>query len=346
MRRRLCLLLAAALLLLAGCQKAQPQQQRYQATFLTLFDTVTVIAGYADSQEEFSATSEHIYELLEEYHQLYDIYHAYSGLNNLYTVNHAGGEPVAVDARILDLLDFAREMYTLTSGKCCVTMGSVLSLWHDAREAGISDPAGAALPDEAALRDAAAHTDMDDMVLDFESGTVQLLDPELQLDVGAVAKGYACEQVCQQLMAEGLTGYVLNIGGNVRAIGANAGGTDWTVGLERPDGGDGYLCRLGIQDLAVVTSGSYQRYYTVDGVRYHHIIDPETLYPENEYLSVSVICPDSGLADALSTALFNLSFDDGLALVESQPGTQALWVFADGTQKSSSGFADFVLPED
>ena len=344
MKRTLVLFLLVALLL-TGCRREE-EPQRYQATFLTLFDTVTVITGYANSEAEFSETVQHIYDELEDYHQLYDIYHPYSGLNNLYTVNQAGGDPVAVDTRILELLDFAKQMYTLTDGMCCVTMGSVLSIWHDYREAGISDPLNAALPPEETLQAAAEHTNMDDLVLDFEAGTVQLLDPELKLDVGAVAKGYAVEQVSRTLAAEGISGYVLSVGGNIRAIGSNLNDTTWSIGLERPDGGDGYLCRIGIRDEAVVTSGSYQRYYTVDGVRYHHIIHPETLMPWNEYLSVSVVCNDSGLADALSTALFNLPYEDGLELVESLDHTQALWVFADGTQKSSSGFAAYLLPED
>jgi len=103
-----------------------------------------------------------------------------------------------------------------------------------------------------------------------------------------------------------------------------------------------YLADLSIQNMAVVTSGSYQRYYTVDGVRYHHIISPVTLYPENLYVSVTILSPDSALADALSTALFNMKREDGLALIDSLDGTEAMWVYPDGGVTYSSGFEQYI----
>ncbi len=346
MKRKLtALLLAAALLLsLAACGQ-ENTLTRYQASFLDLFDTVTVITGYAESKQAFTDTVQQLYDALKEYHELYDIYHAYSGINNICTINQAGGAAVAVDQRIIALLQFARQMYDRTGGMVNVAMGSVLALWHDAREAGINDPENAALPSDEALQQAAQHMDIADLVIDEAAGTVQLLDPELRLDVGAVAKGYATEQVAQAFAAAGLSGYVLSVGGNVRAIGSNLDGSAWTVGLEQPDGSDGYLCRVGIRDQAVVTSGSYQRYYTVDGQRYHHIIHPETLYPSNRYLSVSVLCSDSGVADAYSTALFNLSYEEGLALVEETADLEAFWVLPDGTQLCSSGFDAYRITD-
>ncbi len=109
-----------------------------KASFLELFDTVTTVVGYAESEEEFSAEMNRFHDLLEEYHQLYDIYNDYEGVTNIKTINdNAGGDPVEVDQRIIDLLLFAKEMYGRTGGKTNVMMGSVLSIWHDAREYGI-----------------------------------------------------------------------------------------------------------------------------------------------------------------------------------------------------------------
>lgn len=336
MKRFLTLLLAV--LLLGGCTPKEPQESRYQATFLELFDTVTTIVGYAPTEEAFSATAEAIHDDLEEYHQLFDIYNTYPGVVNLKTLNETAGKaPVQVDEKIIELLKFCREVYNATSGKVNIAMGSVLQLWHEARESGIADPENAKLPEEAALTEAAKHTDLSQLILDEEAGTVFYADPEMSLDVGAIAKGYALEQVCKTA-PEGL---LISVGGNVRATGPKPDGGSWVVGIQNPTGEDGYLHTLEVQDISVVTSGDYQRYYTVDGVSYHHIIDPETLYPGRLWRAVTVLCPDSGLADGLSTALFLLPQAEGQALLD-KFGCEALWVDSDNNLYYSPGFRDYI----
>ncbi len=334
--KRMC---AAAVLcaLLCGCAAApageEGGQKRYEASFLTLFDTVTTMVGYADSEEAFTAQAQQIHDELLEYHQLYDIYNDYDGMNNLKTVNdNAGIAPVEVDARILDMLEFSRDLYEETGGRVNVAMGGVLSLWHDAREAGIEDPAHADLPDQDALEEAARHADWSNVVMDEEAGTVYLADPDLSLDVGAIAKGYAVERVCETAPA----GMLISVGGNVRATGPKPDGSPWVVGIENPDGGD-FLHTLYVEDSSVVTSGDYQRYYLVDGQRYHHIIDPDTLYPATRWRSVSILCEDSGIADGLSTALFTLSQEDGQKLLDAFDA-EALWMTQDGELLYSPGF--------
>lgn len=336
MKRFAALLLAV--LLLGGCAPKEPQQSRYQATFLELFDTVTTIVGYAPSEEAFRETSEAIHHALASYHQLFDIYNTYPGVVNLKTLNQSAGiAPVEVDGKIMELLKFCREVYDATSGKVNIAMGSVLQLWHEAREDGIADPANAKLPEEAALEEAAKHTDLSQLILDEEAGTVFYADPEMRLDVGAIAKGYALEQVCKTA-PEGL---LISVGGNVRATGAKPDGGSWVVGIQNPTGEDGYLHTVEVQDISVVTSGDYQRYYTVDGVSYHHIIDPETLYPGRLWRAVTVLCPDSGLADGLSTALFLLPQAEGQALLD-KFGCEALWVDSDNHLHYSPGFRDDI----
>lgn len=341
MKKCAAFILAFALLLY-GCAR---QSQKYQSTDLTLFDTVTVFTAYAESSGDFDALSARVMDELGVYHRLFDIYNEYDGMSNLASVNAAAGvSPVAVDGALLDMLEYAVGLYDLTGGRVNIAMGSVLSLWHDAREKGLDDPENAALPDSEALARAAEHCSVDSIVIDREAGTVYISDPETSIDVGAVGKGWAVEKVCAALEAEGRTGLLLSVGGNVKAVGSKADGTDWLVGVENPFG-SGYLKTLSISGLAVVTSGSYQRYYTVDGVRYHHIIDPETLYPSDRYVSVTVLSKDSGLADGLSTALFNMSLEDGLALINGIDGAEAMWVTADGLESFSSGFYDFILSE-
>ena len=199
-----------------------------------------------------------------------------------------------VDGEIIRLLKDCKDYYELTDHAVNAAMGSVLRLWHEARTAGLEDPAHAALPDAAALQKAAAHTDWAAVEMDEKAGTVYITDPELRLDVGAVAKGWSAQRAAEAAPE----GFLISVGGNVCATGPkDDSGTPWVVGITDPDGGAEYLHTLYDTDSAIVTSGDYQRYYVVDGEIYHHIIDPETLYPARRFCSVTVICQDSGKPD-------------------------------------------------
>jgi len=329
---------------LAACAEAKEEKKRYEAEFLLLFDTVTQVIGYTANEEEFNEQVNLIYDNLEEYHQLYDIYNSYDGINNLKTINdQAGIAPVKVDGRIIDLLLFSREAYEMTDGKVNAAYGAVLKIWHDHRDAGIEDPENATLPDIDQLQEASKHTDINQVIIDEENSTVYLTDPEMRLDVGAIAKGYATEQVSRDAEKNGFTSALISVGGNVRAIGKRGDGTPWKVGIQNPYDQNGEdINKVRLTDASLVTSGIYERYYTVNGNNYHHIIDPETLYPAEYFLSVSILCPDSGLADALSTSIFNMPYEQGLALIESLPDAAAAWVFPDKQVKYSSRFTNFV----
>ena len=313
--------------------------------YLEFFDTVSQIIGYESDAKAFEENCAAVYELLEEYHKLTDIYHSYEGVNNVRTINKAAGiEPVKVDEKLVDLLVFAKEMYAQTGGRCNIAMGSVLSIWHRHREIGMGDPESATVPDFDELSAAAEHTSIDDLVIDEENGTVFLRDPEMSLDLGAVAKGYAVERAVELLKSRGVeSGYTVNIGGNVRTIGTKGDGTDWKAGIQNPDTESDipYVVRITLNGMALVTSGNYQRYYEVDGVRYHHIIDPDTLMPARYFSAVSVLCEDSGKADALSTALYNMSLDDGKSLLGGMDGVEAYWIMPDGTAEYTDGFAEY-----
>jgi len=332
----------------AGC--ARPQTQRYQAEFLSLFDTVTTIVGYSDSEEHFKALAEEIRAELEAYHQLYDIYHAYPGLNNIKTINdNAGIKPVVVDGRIIDMLEFAKEACGRSGGAFNVALGPVLRLWHDYREAGLDDPENAQLPPAELLQEAALHTDINDVIIDREASTVYLRDAGMRLDVGAIAKGYAIEQVARDAESRGVASLLISVGGNVRAIGKkldadSSGDRRWAIGIQNPDKSSprDELMLVQINGLSVVSSGIYERYYTVDGRQYHHIIDPGTLMPAGRYAQVSIICRDSGLADALSTAVFCMPLDKGKAFIEQTAGVEAAWVLENGGIEYSSGFESYI----
>ncbi len=338
------LFLVLATVLLTGCgnpyktDEIKVEKKQYQASFLTLFDTVTTILGYAETEEEFEKITDDIYAKLEKYHKLFDIYNEYEE-NNIKTINdQAGIAPVEVDKAIIELLLDCKEYYRITGGKVNVAMGSVLSLWHEAREDGVDNPLEAALPDEAALKEATLHCNIEDVVIDEAASTVYIADSKLRLDVGAVAKGWATEKVCRE-MPEGL---LVSVGGNVRATGPKPGDISWVVGIQSPWGDNSdYVHTLYVNRESVVTSGDYQRYYTVEGEIYHHLIDPETLYPGKQWKAVSVVCEDSGLADALSTALFLLSKEEGEKIAK-QHGAVAMWIASEEEIYYSDGFEKII----
>lgn len=309
--------------------------------YYSFFDTESRIYSYAgDSEAAFEERTAAAAELLEEYHKRMDIYHEYSGMNNLCTVNkNAGGEAVTVDRELMDFLVYAKELCQVTGGKMNIMLGAVLKPWHDCREAASTDPGSTTIPDMEVLEEAREHTDIDDLELDEEALTVRIADPEAQLDVGAVGKGYATEMAARLLESMGAESYVLNIGGNIRIVGNKPDGSGWKTGIKDPfDHESAYAMYLELADTSCVTSGIYERFFNVDGVRYHHIIDAETLMPAQYYASVSVITKNSGLADALSTALFCMPQDEGQALIDSlEEDVQVLWIDLDGNQAYTDG---------
>ena len=305
------------------------------------FDTIVQNVGYTHTGEDFDRYSEEMHELLLYYNQLFDRYNSYEGMNNVKTINdNAGIAPVKVDEPLIDLLEQCVEWEEQSQGAVNVCMGSVLEIWHEYRERYIGTENGE-LPPMEELEAAARHTDINSLVIDREAGTVYLTDPEASLDLGAVAKGYATEQIARKLYADGFTSFAMSSGGNVRVMDAPADGskTAWVIGIQDPsasmESGD-YVDSVIANNISVVTSGDYQRYYMVDGVKVHHIIDGETLMPADRFSSVTIVCEDSGLADMLSTALFILPMAEGKALAE-QHGAEVMWIETDGTVTCTDG---------
>ncbi len=346
-KKTIAIILAFVLVLqLSAC--GTNKKTRYEAQFLQLFDTVTEIVGYTETKEEFTSFSNLIYDNLKVYHQLYDIYDDFPGINNIKTINdNAGKKPVKVDKKIIDLLLMAKAEDKATGGACNVALGAVLQIWHKYREAGINDPDSAQLPPMSDLKAASEHTDINKVIIDEKASTVYLSDPKMSLDVGAVAKGYATEQVAQIAIAHGYTSALLSVGGNVRAIGdKGVNNEQWNVGIQNPnlDSNKKSLNTVLLTDKSLVTSGIYERFYTVNGKNYHHIIDPKTLFPSTYFKAVSIICKDSGKADALSTAVFNMPYEQGLAYINSLPDTEALWVMPNDEVRYSDNFKKYIKP--
>lgn len=324
--------------------KKNPNLKVLQQSYFQYFDTVSTIMSYkGEEQDEFAKNLEIVQKTLEEYHQLFDIYYEYSGINNLCTINKlAGGDPVLVDQKLIDFLLYAKEIYTITNGETNVMLGSVLKVWHDARTTATNDPANTYVPDIKVLEEANLHTSIELLEIDDENNTVRITDPKARIDVGALGKGYATEKLAQILEAKGCTSYVLNIGGNLRIIGTKPDGTGWNTGIKNPLDKYSYALYLNISNISCVTSGDYERYFVYEGNKYHHIIDKDTLMPSTQFSSVSILVKDSGLADALSTALFAMSYEEGKTIVDKIGNVEVVWIYKDGTVVHTDG----IIPID
>ena len=328
MRKALSLLLLLAAILPLSVSLVSCSDTRWTRTEYGYFDTVVTVTGYGMSESDFRSDTDEVFRILRHYHILTDIYTEATG--TLYELNKMAGEkPVKLPD---ELLDFLSEMLVLTEkteGSINMMMGSVLSLWREARDTGV-------LPSDDALREAARHTSPSLLSIDRKNGTAELVDPHASIDVGAIAKGYAAEKAADYLRKNGKDGYLFDLGGNVVAVG-DKNGTPFTVGIRDPKSA-GILAKASLSSAALVTSGSYLRYFTVGDTEYHHIVSPDTLYPADTVLSVTVHAADSGLADLLSTALFVLGKEAGTALLSEFDGASALFIEKDGSVTATAGF--------
>jgi thiamine biosynthesis lipoprotein len=354
--KRITAVLFAAIImiiLLCGCTtgKAETVNSKFRGEFMDTFDTIVIVVAYAESEEEFNKIYEMTHSSFLEMHRLFDIYHDYEGINNLKTINeNAGIQPVKADERIIDMIKLAKEWYVKTDGIVNIAMGPVLKIWHDYREAGIADPEQAKLPPIEDLNAANRNTDIDNVMIDESASTVFLKDKGMSLDVGAAAKGYTAEIVADELKSAGYDSVLLSAGGNIRAVGGPKDGirSKWGVGIKDPDSllawsedEENLLDVAFVTDMSVVSSGGYERYYTVNGTDYHHLIDPETLMPANYYKAVTVVTEDSAVADILSTVLFILPPEDSLAFAESL-NVEALWVMPDNNVMTTAGLKQML----
>ena len=315
--------------------------RRFQTQMAGYFDSFIIFAGYAESEEEFERYAAVLFDKLGELHRLYDIFNPYEGVNNLYTVNaHAGIGPVEVEQPVIGLLTAAKEAYIITEGMTTVAMGPVLRIWHEYRRLAAANPGYAALPSMDKLAAANKLTNIDDILIDKENGTVFLRLEGMSLDVGAIAKGYAAGLAMQEVIAAGMPAALLSAGGHVVAHGHPPGRSAWNVGIQNPDTAPGAPQTVDTVVLAGGTlsvSGDYERFFGVGDRRFGHIIDPATLMPPYRFRQVAVWHENSWMADVISTALFILTPEEGMRMAEKH-GAEALWIDAGGEWLATSGY--------
>lgn len=323
MKRMTALLLAALLflILLPGCSTSPQALSRTDY----LLDTVVTLTLYGAAEADLDAAFREIRRLGD----LLDAYDPFSDLGWLQAA--AGQKPVAVAPETMELLIFAKEMYERTGGRFDVTVGPLIDLW-DVRNGGY-------YPTAEELTAALAMTGVDDLVLDEAAGTAYLARPGMRVDLGALAKGYIADRVKALLLERGVQSGVLDLGRNILLIGEKPDGAAFKLGIQSPEAAGDMLRVLSLRDRSLVTSGTYERYFEYEGRRYHHVLDPFTGFPADTGLAAVTILSASSLwGDALSTACLLLGVADGLALIDSIPDAEALFVLTDGTVVTTAGF--------
>ena len=318
------LLISAGLLsvfLLSGCT-ALPKSESLTMTG-TYFDTVVQIEVWGADQDMI----EHCRKMCETYEQMLS---ATIDTSEISKINNAGGEPVSVSDETAELIEKGIEYGELSGGRFDITIAPASELWD------FTDNEDKTIPDPDKLADAVSHIDYHCVSVD--GNTVVLTDPEAQIDLGGIAKGYIADRLKEYLESEGIEHALIDLGGNMLALGGRYDGTDFRIGLQKPFAETGTaMAALSINDQSVVTSGDYERYFEKDGVIYHHILDPSTGYPvQNDLDQVTIISDRSADGDALSTTCFAMGLEDGLQLIRSLDGVEAVFVTKDGEIHTSS----------
>lgn len=261
-------------------------------------------------------------------------------------INNAEGKAVTVSDETIEVLKKGMEFGRLSGGAFDITIGKATDLWdfHDNAESGHE---GGVVPAEKDLRDAISHVNYENIKI--EGNRVSLTDPETEINLGGIAKGYIADKAAEYLKERGVVSAIVDLGGNIVAIGgktsqiAASGGTqetDFKIGIKDPLSSSGGLLELiPCKNKTVVTSGTYERYFEKDGVKYHHILDVNTGYPvDTDVLSVTIIA-DRGYSaecDGLSTTCLALGMEKGMELVKSLEGFEAVFVDKDGNVEISS----------
>lgn len=292
-------------------------------------DTYLYVSFYCDDLEKAEDIKTSIDDIYKQYHELSDRYQSYGELINVYTIYHntSSEKELVLDSKLYALLEYAYDFETVTSHRFNIEIGGIIDVWKKYREAGTG------IPTKKELESAKSKVNLTLL------GDNKIKNNHPNLDLGAISKGYATEEVGKYLETNGITKYLINAGGNVK-VGVPNGKETYSIGIQSPNKDGSLVTIVKGKNISVVTSGGYERNYTYEGKTYSHIIDPNTLYPADYVKSVTVVTENSALGDALSTSLFLMSVEDGLDFIK-QFSAEAIWVTNDDTVIRSEGFHQY-----
>lgn len=292
------------------------------------FDTVITVTLYDKDSEQ----------LLEDCFKMADTFEQYFSAtrddSDISKINHAGGKPVEVHEETIELIEKGLYYSELSEGGFDITVGNLTSLWDFTQE-------NPKLPENTEIQSAIASVDY--RGVEVSGHTVSLKNRDARIDLGGIAKGYIADKMKEYLTGQGVTQGIINLGGNVLCLGEKSDGP-YRIGVQKPFDMEGTaLFALEIADQTVVTSGVYERCFTLEDKLYHHILNPATGYPyDNQLVSVTIICKNSVDGDGLSTACFSMGLEKGMELIESLPDTEAVFITEDNELHFSSGMGETV----
>jgi len=243
------------------------------------------------------------------------------------------GEKLSADT--YTVIEKSVQYSKLTGGALDATIGPIVSLW------GIGTDKER-VPSKKEVDEKLKFVDYKDIIFDKKNSTVKLKRTNQAIDLGAIAKGYTADEVKKVLLNNKVSSALINLGGNVYALGSRTDGSDWNIGIQDPLSTRGeYLGTISVTDKSIVTSGNYERFFIKDGIRYHHIFDPKNGYPANKGLISTTIVSDKSIdGDALSTSTYILGLDKGLKLIESMKGVEAIFITNDKKVYVTPGLKD------
>lgn len=301
---------------------------KYEKNYFYL-DTYINVRIYSNKTEkEVNEIFKEIDYLYSEYHMLTDKYNSYDNVINIHYLNEVLGdnENVEIDSRLSKLINLGLEYYDKTSGYINIASSNVIDIWkgYIEKEEGI--------PSLDELN--SSNINISDISL---KENIYSKNNNVKIDLGSFAKGYITELVGNYLESIGIDKYLIDAGGNIK-VGNAYKKDNYLIGIQNPIDTSKVFIKLNVNNLSVVTSGDYQRYYEYDGIRYNHIVDPFTKYPSNKFKSVTVVSEDSFLADIYSTYLFLIDLDKGLEIVNSNDKIEAIWYIDNDNIVKSDNF--------
>lgn len=288
-------------------------------------DTVVSVTVYSEEDAEVIPDC---FRLCAEYEKIFSRTDPES---ELYALNER--DSMTVSEHLLEVLESALTYCEISDGRFDLSMGAVSSLYNFSSES-------PRLPSPDELEEAMSHTGYEKIIID--GSTVTLTDPEAVIDLGAIAKGYIADRIAELLRSQGVESAIIDLGGNIVCLGSKPDGSNFKVGIQYPyKDSSQYITTASLSDMSVVTSGVYQRYFEKDGIRYHHILDPDTGRSiDNGLISVSIIGERSTDCDALSTTVFAMGLTQGMELINSLENTYAVFITEDMEIHFSEGFED------
>lgn len=328
MKNKKGILIILIIIILLICILCNTFKNKIYEKDYSYFDTYINVKIYTKNSKKVTEIFDEIDKIYSEYHKLTDRYNSYPGLTNLYTINNnvLTDKYLEIDEKLIDLINYGINMYKWSNGKVDISMGNVIDIWKGYRESNLGIPTLEELQ----------YVNYNN-IEQIEIKNNKIKNNNLNIDLGAISKGYVTQKVGEYLKSIGIEKYLINAGGNV-LTGSSYKKEKYKIGLENPNNQNDIYKIIKVENKAVVTSGGYLRYYEYNGTKYHHIIDPETLYPTNYSKSVTVITSDSAYADFLSTYLFLLPVDEGINYVNNLKDVEAIWYLNDDTTKTSKGF--------